>query len=453
MNKSLNDYIYCAFTKKNMIRLYNINSIKTRNVVSLVNISNKNIFNPVFRIHNYGYNVNNIHHHSIRPFRVSNIWCNTTKDDNLLFGLKKQFNNIKQITIKYCIQFNNHFNRLRLSLKEANRKILEQETQFKKNYNNANGPTNVKLNGLLPSEIEFKRKLWSRKLEFYMDSLQETLFTATRALNDVTGYSSIQNLRNSINKMENDLNLIKLRVKENKKLYNDAINQRIQSQNEVNDLLQRKGSWSSEDLEKFTRLYKEDAINSKRVEECKQRLSDIEMEEDRLNNELYKSILTRYHEEQIWSDKIRRTSTWGTFLLMGINICLFLIFQLLLEPWKRRRLTRSFEDKVKNALDTYSKEQENLISMKIEEMLPSPSSDDSNKDNNKQTNVTDDYQDGYGKKIRDINLYMIIKRLYFKLIQFPKRKKLELNDIETYLFFGSLLFLGNLLTIIVYKLI
>lgn len=452
-----------------MLRLYNTNHIKTRNVASLLGFyKKKNMLNLILRNYIYRFDT---HHQSIRYLHASNTRCTSTqKNDKLLSNLKQQFNNIKQITINYCVQFNNHFSKLKVSLKEANRKIMEQEAQFKKTYNNNNTHSNThtnnsKFNGLLlPSEIEYRRKLWSRKLEFYLDSLQETLFTATRALNDVTGYSSIQNLRNSINQMENELNSIKLKVKESKKMYNDAISQRIQSQNEVNDLLQRKGTWSSEDLERFTRLYKEDTINSKRVEECKQELNAIEMEEDRLTNELYKSILTRYHEEQIWSDKIRRTSTWGTFILMVINICFFLIFQLLLEPWKRRRLTRSFEDKVKVALNTYSKEQENLISIKIEKMLSSSTRqvvlvDDSNQqyemqeDKKEMNNNKNDYYKEAQSLNQDINPYVVFKQLYSKLTQIPKKRNLEFNNIEIYIFSGTLLLLGNLLTIIVYKLI
>lgn len=47
---------------------------------------------------------------------------------------------------------------------------------------------------------------------------------------------------------------------------------------------------------------------------------------------------------------------------MGVNILFFFVFQLLLEPWKRRRLVGSFEDKVKKALDDHQKEQTLAIS-------------------------------------------------------------------------------------------
>lgn len=64
-----------------------------------------------------------------------------------------------------------------------------------------------------------------------------------------------------------------------------------------------------------------------------------------------KSILSRYHEEQVWSDKIRRMSTWGTWGLMGVNVLLFLIFQIAVEPWRRKRLVKGFEEKVIEAIE------------------------------------------------------------------------------------------------------
>lgn len=44
-------------------------------------------------------------------------------------------------------------------------------------------------------------------------------------------------------------------------------------------------------------------------------------------------------------------STWGTWGLMGVNVLLFLIFQVLVEPWRRRRLVTGFEEKVKEAIE------------------------------------------------------------------------------------------------------
>lgn len=260
----------------------------------------------------------------------------------------------------------NQYKRLKDSIQLAN---IKYKQKLKANDNNGLAIHDTK--SLLPSEkLQVRKNTWSQKLEMYMDSLQETLFTASRAFNDVTGYSSIQDLRKRIIELETNLNDKKEQVKRCKAEYNDSIQIRLQSQHEVNELLTRKNSWNAKDLDRFTQLYKDDTINARKVDQLKDKLRDLETEADQINDKLYKSILTRYHEEQIWSDKIRSTSTWGTFTLMGINICLFLILQLLLEPWKRRKLTRAFEDKVRIAIETYSNDS-SLQSSEILDMLHS----------------------------------------------------------------------------------
>lgn len=94
-----------------------------------------------------------------------------------------------------------------------------------------------------------------------------------------------------------------------------------------------------------------DHSNEQSVQEAGTSLADAERAAEHAAGELSKSILSRYHEEQIWSDKIRRMSTWGTWGLMGVNVLLFLVFQFGFEPWRRKRLVRGFEDKVREALE------------------------------------------------------------------------------------------------------
>jgi sensitive to high expression protein 9 len=58
----------------------------------------------------------------------------------------------------------------------------------------------------------------------------------------------------------------------------------------------------------------------------------------------------QYHEEQIWSDTIRRNSTWVTIGLMGVNIFLLLAQIIFFEPYRRRKIVRE----MKAALDERS---------------------------------------------------------------------------------------------------
>ena len=119
----------------------------------------------------------------------------------------------------------------------------------------------------------------------------------------------------------------------------------------MNELLQRKHAWTPNDLERFTELYRSDHANEQAESAAQENLMTVERRTEEAAAKLSASILARYHEEQIWSDKIRRMSTWGTWGLMGVNVLLFLVFQIGVEPWKRKRLVKGFEDKVMEALE------------------------------------------------------------------------------------------------------
>lgn len=75
----------------------------------------------------------------------------------------------------------------------------------------------------------------------------------------------------------------------------------------------------------------------------------------------------------MWSDKIRRMSTWGTWGLMGVNVLLFLIFQVAVEPWRRRRLVKGFEDKVVEALEKEKTLSQTTVPVAIAATVPETS--------------------------------------------------------------------------------
>lgn len=184
-----------------------------------------------------------------------------------------------------------------------------------------------------------------------MDNLQGSLFHATQHLNTLTGYSGIESLKASIAAEESRLQAARDALVSARTAYSAAIKQRSTSQREVNELLQRKHIWSPADLERFTELYRSDHANELNENKSHETLVKAEKDAEEAGAKLSESILARYHEEQIWSDKIRRMSTWGTWGLMGVNVLLFLVFQVGVEPWRRRRLVKGFEEKVQEALE------------------------------------------------------------------------------------------------------
>ncbi|CCG82312.1 Sensitive to high expression protein 9 homolog, mitochondrial [Taphrina deformans PYCC 5710] len=234
---------------------------------------------------------------------------------------------------------------VRLSLRVLSRSkfgeiALPSRLQLRCNHNTAQ----------LPSDAESSRSQLSKAISSRGDKLQTSLLFAGQRLNDLTGYSGIERLKNQIESQEREVSRTIERVREAKKAYEEAIRTRSESQREVNELLQRKSSWSSSDLERFTTLFRNDHSNSRNEEQSQQDLTNAEIEVDQARTTLGNMILARYHEEQIWSDKIRRASTWGTWGLMGFNIFLFVLVQLGLEPWKRKRLVGSFEEKVRHVV-------------------------------------------------------------------------------------------------------
>lgn len=225
----------------------------------------------------------------------------------------------------------------------------------------------------LPSTMEAKRLEFTKWFTAKMDSLQTTIFTASQVLNVATGYSAIEDLKKAIEKKEKDLLELRAELKKSQNSYKSAVEKQAGSQREVNELLQRKNHWSPQDLERFTELYRNDHINEANVLKFQKTADDMEVKVEECQENISRLISERYREEQIWSDKIRRASTWGTWGLMGFNVLLFLIVQLGLEPWKRKRLMNLFEERVQNAI---SESQNNTIG-KIEELkkdqdLPRP---------------------------------------------------------------------------------
>ena len=167
---------------------------------------------------------------------------------------------------------------------------------------------------------------------------------ASQRVNTYTGtdYSAIEALRQSIIEQERAVKSCHAAVTDAKEAYTASHSQQAASQKEVVGLLERKHSWASGDLERYMSLIRSEHVNEQAVQKSKDDLADAEkaLEESRTN--LEKKERRQYHEEQVWSDTIRRNSTWVTFGLMGLNIFLLLANLVLIEPWRRRRMVREF---------------------------------------------------------------------------------------------------------------
>ncbi len=131
-----------------------------------------------------------------------------------------------------------------------------------------------------------------------------------------------------------------------KEAYDSAVTSRSDSQREVTSLLERKHAWTDADVASFTTLVRRDHASNLAVSQAKLALAHADLAVEQAFDALMKGILERYHEEQVWSDKIRSVSTYGSLVVLGINLVVFLGAIIVVEPWKRRRLVRGLEERM-----------------------------------------------------------------------------------------------------------
>ncbi|KAF2734993.1 hypothetical protein EJ04DRAFT_465747 [Polyplosphaeria fusca] len=197
----------------------------------------------------------------------------------------------------------------------------------------------------LPSHKEGQRWDLSRRFSALMDDLLPKLAVVTHKVNAYTGtdYSGIEALRREIKEQEQLVKVRRRTVDEAKEAFDGAHAQQAASQKEVVGLLERKHSWSAADLERYMSLIRSEHVHDQAVRKAKEDILAAESTLEEARTQLEKRERAQYHEEQVWSDTIRRNSTWVTFGLMGFNIFLLLASLIIIEPWRRRRLVKEIK--------------------------------------------------------------------------------------------------------------
>jgi len=110
--------------------------------------------------------------------------------------------------------------------------------------------------------------------------------------------------------------------------------------------LARKNNWIESDIARFTDLVKQDHLREQEEARAKMAVDETEEAAEKEFSQLMRLILARYHEEQVWSDKIRSASTYGSLAALALNMLVFIMAIVVVEPWKRRRLAQTFERKI-----------------------------------------------------------------------------------------------------------
>lgn len=163
------------------------------------------------------------------------------------------------------------------------------------------------------------REVVKQKRETLEPRLKKHLDELGRRWNTYSGYEEVVEAKALV--LEAEVQLKELREQQaiQRKAYLSAVTRRAESQRSLNELLSRKPTWNDEDLSKYTELLRSEHGDSQHEKDTTER---FERMADRVNaawDDVVRKTLDRYHKEQIWSDRVRATSTYASYTIAGLN--------------------------------------------------------------------------------------------------------------------------------------
>lgn len=145
---------------------------------------------------------------------------------------------------------------------------------------------------------------------------------------------------------EHDLHEHRSTLQDKREAYVSAVSERSASQRQLSDLLGRKPTWTEQDLATYTSLLHSEHSQARHERQAESAYNDAEKAVQEAFDELMRAITQRYHEEHIWSDRMRLVSTWGSVAIAVLNAFIFIMALLVVEPYKRRKLANTLEKRV-----------------------------------------------------------------------------------------------------------
>jgi sensitive to high expression protein 9 len=197
----------------------------------------------------------------------------------------------------------------------------------------------------------------SKKL-FLSPSFPSNLMSS---LDKLTGYCDVISLKARVTQAERKYDDLRKLYKQVKMEYEDRSLERSNCQKDLNMMLQRKHYWNTDDVTNFTSLFQKEHSLERIVENLKVKTKDLEEKTDVAHEEMLTTIRDRYQEEQLWSDRVKSVSTYGTISLVILNIIMFMIVHGYIEPHRRLSLQSLLDNRL-NELKNSSNESKRVSS-------------------------------------------------------------------------------------------
>ena len=111
-----------------------------------------------------------------------------------------------------------------------------------------------------------------------------------------------------------------------------------ESQTQHNQLLQSRDKWGASQAMEFAKLLEKEVQIRNELERAKKELATLENEQTLTLNNYMNDLRRRYQEEQLWQERGRIFSTYGTWGVIVLNSIVFLLSQYRLQARETRRM-------------------------------------------------------------------------------------------------------------------
>lgn len=155
---------------------------------------------------------------------------------------------------------------------------------------------------------------------------------------DESGTREILELKEQVSQSSQKFDEKQRQVVEARNGLENALKAWEDSQSQHTRLLQVRDKWSPTQAQDFATLVQTEVRIRNDLEQAKQNLSEQESQQASAQMEYMNDLRRRYHEEQIWQDKWRVMSTFGTWGLIILNSFVFLISQYLYRTRETNRI-------------------------------------------------------------------------------------------------------------------
>ena len=213
---------------------------------------------------------------------------------------------------------------------------------------------------------------WRHKLHLWIEHTKpvakDKLIEWNHKWNDYSGYAEINALKEQVQRQSDRLSELQHNKNVAKMVYLQAVSDRSASQRRINDLLSRKSSWKDDDLTEYTTLLHSEHNHVRAEERSQLEYERTESEMQRGFDDLMRSVMRRYHEEHLWSDRVRSISTYVSVGLGILNVMVFILALFFVEPFKRRRLAQTLETRLLTSEDAFRERMQTVL-VSVDERL------------------------------------------------------------------------------------